>query len=122
MQIQLFGFQGIHNGWTRDECDKAFHRDMQSLCHIRHNNKRFSLWKKLKAAASLAGNGIKWLGTEPGTLEHCLVVGDIFYEGVDGFGQEHYGTVKQADPDSCSRMCVWELGDPWTSDLSDYIH
>ena len=95
---------------------------MQSLCHIRHNYKRASVWKKLKAAVALAGNGIWWLGTEAGTLEHCLVATNIFFEGVDGFAADHYGTVKEANFDSCGKMCVWELGDPWTSDLSDLLH
>jgi len=81
---------GQYNGWDQHACDKAFLENMKAICHLRFSIKRYSWWEKMRIGMSLGYDMTAWLNIPDDTIEHCLHGANIFYKGVDGFGDANY--------------------------------
>merc|ERR1711931_326758 len=86
---------GEFNRWNQQACDKAFLKNMHSICHLRYNTRRrYTWWQQVQIALSMGYDMTAWLNIPDDTLEHCLHGASIFYKGVDGFGHDRYGAKK----------------------------
>ena len=62
----------------------------------------------MRIGMSLGYDMTAWLNIPDDTIEHCLHGANIFYKGVDGFGDTHYG---QTDHREICQSCAY-LGNP----------
>ena len=97
--------------WKKTECDTAFLRDMQAICHLKHNTKRYSWWEKFKIILSLGYDVVKWWTIPSDSIEHCLHGAKIFHKAVDGFGASHFGKWKSTNR-YCNETCARLTGEP----------
>lgn len=101
--------------WKRSECDKAFYKDMMSICNRDFSTKRGMWswvskgWSGMKIGALMA----KWMLIPAGTYEKCSVAADIFYKGVHNFGSSYFGAETVNDRDKvCYLPCTNPYGNP----------
>ena len=103
-------FQGTRYGWSRDDCDKAFKRDMELICDSLYTNKKRSWWGwgAISKVLAVTKEVIK-LPSVSGKLNHCIQGAKIYYMSVDYFGADNYNKVS---PAWCSDQCAISKGDP----------
>ena len=100
-------FQGKRYGWSRDDCDKGFKRDMELICDSLYTNKKRS-WMDIMNALSIGRTIAKW-SSITGKLNHCKYGAKIYYMSVDYFGAGKYNKVS---PAWCKDKCAKSKGDP----------
>ena len=104
----LLFIQGQIHGWSRAECDSAFHDDMVSICRSRKvkSSKRFiikwvkKVWVVLKDLKSWALAHRK---------DRCVKMAKTYYTGVKEFGESHF---EERSPDWCERKHAIKRGNP----------
>ena len=87
---------------------------MIQLCKLKNDWKdakylTYSMWDKIRRLTIIMGDIADWLKIPSETLEHCLKGADIFFQGVAGFADNHFGTGAQ---EMCNIPCAPKMGDP----------
>uniref|UniRef100_A0A7M5VGM2 Conodipine-M alpha chain n=1 Tax=Clytia hemisphaerica TaxID=252671 RepID=A0A7M5VGM2_9CNID len=99
--------------WTRNECDKAFAANMNTLCLLWHqgrtaNSYSWFIFERLKSVFVVAKKLVTWLGIDCKSLDHCLHGSSVYYHAVDGFGHGSFATGTQV----CNYKCAKSYGAP----------
>ncbi|CAH3153867.1 unnamed protein product [Porites lobata] len=83
---------GQRFGWTQNQCDRRFERDMYRLCKKEHGSKK------------------RWLFSFPSKYQRCKGFARLYYRAVRTFGKYYW-----SDPSErwCSEGCTRALGNPF---------
>eukprot|EP00112_Aurelia_sp_Birch-Aquarium-sp1_P007971 Seg187.12 transcript_id=Seg187.12/GoldUCD/mRNA.D3Y31 product="Conodipine-M alpha chain" protein_id=Seg187.12/GoldUCD/D3Y31 len=99
---------GHHYNWSRTQCDKSFHEDMNTICKQLHHwrNKRF---------IDLILDAWNFFHRIESGETRCQLTSDMYYEGVRLFADSHFDRI---DHDYCKSNCAVKHGSP-DSELGD---
>ena len=99
--------KGQRYGWSRDECDNAFRRDMETICTQQHGSRKRG-WSDVMNALAVAGEIAKWPKIT-NDLAHCKHGAKIYYLSVKYFGASNY---EKTSPSWCNEPCSKAKGSP----------